>query len=104
MIAKVDSMGTVDEPSRDFKKNRNLSTNSTGTPPLSNISSYGPQGLNSGTLPPLPAQLNISNPNMLQPTNNKINGQPYPEPPKSPKFLRIGDDHRLAMEGVKLAM
>lgn len=105
MIAKVDSMGVVDEPNRDFKKNRNLSATSTGTSPSLNINipsgSFSSQGVSSPTIPPHTAH---NNPHMLQPTNNKLNGRDYPETPKSPTLLKVGDDHRLIMEGVKLAM
>ncbi len=112
MISKIDSMGVVDEPSRDFKKNRNLSTttNSNQNVPLSinlpNTKAFNSQNqspiLNSPTLPnvqTIPSSHSINNnPHMLQPTNNKINGQSYPEtPPKSPGFQRVGDDHKLVI-------
>lgn len=108
MIGKLDSMGGLEEPSRDFKKNRNMSTTSTGTnPPLSitlPTSNYSSQNINSPTLQNMPPHPSQGNPNMLYPTNNKLNGQNYPEAPKSPTFMRIGEDHRLIIEGVKLAI
>lgn len=62
--------------------------------------------LNSPTAPSNPIIQTPVNPNMLQPTNNKLNGTQYSEPqtPKSPTIIRIGDDHRLVIEGVRLAM
>lgn len=112
-------MGAVDEPpTRDFKKNRNMSTNSHSTnhsgPSLTiNLPNSGgyssPQHspmLNSPTGPSNPISQAPVNPNMLQPTNNKLNGTQFSEPqtPKSPTVTRIGDDHRLVIEGVRLAM
>lgn len=117
MISKIDTMGGVDEPSRDFKKNRNLSTttNSNQSVPLSinlpNTKAFNSQNqspiLNSPTLPnvqTIPSAHSINNLHMLQPTNNKINGQSYPETPKSPSFQRVGDEHKLVIEGVRLSM
>ena len=59
--------------------------------------------LNSPTVPSVQSPVN---PNMLQPTNNKLNGTQYSEPqtPKSANFVRIGEDHRLIIEGVRLSM
>ena len=117
-IGKMDSMGSMDEPpARDFKKNRNMSTNSHGnkqngnlTINLPNSSNYNsPQQspmLNSPTLPSVPQAQSPVNPNMLQPTNNKLNGTQFAEPhtPKSPSYVRVSDDHKLVIEGVKLSM
>ena len=104
----MDSMGSMDEPTtaRDFKKNRNMSTNSHSGPPLSiNLPPNNSVGyssppsnhiLNSPTIQNMPPLQSPMNPNMLQPTNNKINGQ-YTEPqtPKSPTYSRVSEDHRL---------
>lgn len=114
----MDSMGSMDEPpARDFKKNRNMSTNSHGnkqngnlTINLPNSSNYNsPQQspiMNSPTLPSVPQAQSPVNPNMLQPTNNKLNGTQFTEPhtPKSPSYVRVSDDHKLVIEGVKLSM
>lgn len=85
-----------------------MSTTSTSTnPPLSiNLptGNYSSQNINSPTLQNMPPHPSQGNPNMLYPTNNKLNGQNYPEAPKSPTFKRVGEDHRLITEGVKLAM
>ena len=118
-IGKMDSMGAVDEaPPRDFKKNRNMSTNSHSTNhsgPSLTINLPNSVGYNSPQQSPIlnsptgPSSASISspvNPNMLQPTNNKLNGTQFSEPqtPKSPTVTRIGDEHRLVIEGVRLAM
>ena len=104
-------MGGFEEPSRDFKKNRNLSTTGTNNGLTINL----PQGIannynspnstaiNSPTIQMSPVQ--ISNPNMLQPTNNKINGSfPPPETPKASNYVKVSDEHRLVIEGVRLSM
>ena len=106
-------MGAMEEPpSRDFKKNRNMSTNSHNGPLTINVPSP-----NQGYIPPTPGhvinsptvnnmqQMQQINANMLPPTNPKMNGQ-YTEPqtPKTSAGVKIGDDHRLIIEGVKLAM
>lgn len=152
MIAKLESMGT-DEPTRDFKKNRNMSTTSQNGP-INMQGNQSPMGMNltqaNMGFSPQPNQMlgaqlmqqampqmqvnqslsnqnlsspnqnlanpnaisgnvgnptaNLGNPNMLQPTNNKITGQ-FPEPPKSPTMVvRVGEEHRLVIEGVRLAM
>lgn len=56
--------------------------------------------------PTVPSAHSPVNPNMLQPTNNKLNGTQFTEPetPKSANFVRIGEDHKLIIEGVKLSM
>ena len=97
-------MGTVDDTpppsSRDFKKNRNQSTTSAGSGnPSSSVFS---QGLNSPSMqnkPPHPPSLAIGNMNSL---GSRQNG--YPDGPKSPTMGKVGDDHRLVMDGIKLAM
>ena len=107
-------MGNVDEvPPRDFKKNRNMSTNSHNGPLTINLpngsSNFSPQAqspmLNSPTIPSMPPPQSPVNPNMLQPTT-KMNGQNYSDPqtPKSPSFVKVSEDHRLIIEGVRLAM
>lgn len=76
-------MGTVDEPhQRDFKKNRNMSTNSNNGPLTINIPSYSSpnpnQMINSPTLQNMPhLQSPNNNPNLLNSNNNihKSNGQ-----------------------------
>ena len=105
-IGKLDSMGALDEPpTRDFKKNRNASTNSHGnnhnnghlTINLPSSAGFNsPQQspmLNSPTVPTVSGLQSPVNPNMLQPTNNKLNGTNYSEPqtPKSSNFVRIGE-------------
>lgn len=112
MIGKVDSLGSSEEAPRNFKKDRNMSANHQNGPltiNLPNSTGYSPQThnqmLNSPTVPNVPHQ--IQNPNMLQPTNNKINGTQYssePQTPKSPTIVKVGEDHRLVIEGVRLAM
>ena len=134
MIAKLESMA-LDEPNRDFKKNRNLSnTASQGSQGSINHLNISPNHINMGfnqtpaisspTLPhqpmPLPTQTTqtqtqnspaqlpspsvVSNPNGLQPTSNKISGQQFQEPSKPNPINRLGEDHRMVIEGVKLAM
>ena len=111
MIGKMQSMGGFEEPSRDFKKNRNLSvtTNSNNGPMtinipqgMSNYSSPNSTAINSPTIQMSPVQL--SNPNMIQPTNNKINGSYPPEVPKTPTQVKVGEEHRMVIEGVRLSM
>lgn len=103
-------MGTVDEPPqpRDFKKNRNMSTNSHNGPLTINIPSYSSpnpnQAINSPTMPNSKAHLQSPpNPNLL---SSKSNGQYSTEPvtPKSPTYFRMSEDHKLIIEGVKLSM
>ena len=90
-----------------------MSTNSHNAPLTINLPSSSnfnsPQQspmLNSPTVPSVPSISSPVNPNMLQPTNNKLNGTQYSEPqtPKNPHIPRISEDHRLIIEGVRLSM
>ena len=82
MIGKIDSMGGFEEPSRDFKKNRNLSSTGSNNGgltinlPQGIYNSPNSTAINSPTIQMSPVPVN--NPNMLQPTNNKINGGSFP--------------------------
>ncbi len=111
MISKLDSMNPHDQPDRNFKKNRNLSTTSQNTAAsngqgLQQQHVYSPQGQNviissnglqMGPIPPLQNNLIVNNSlggnNMMLPVNNKGEGKG-----------RAGEDHRLVIEGVRLTM
>jgi hypothetical protein len=107
---------------RDFKKNRNMSTNSTNggspPPPISiNITPNigyipGQPNVNSPTLP----QIGNTGSNILAPNSKpvyveqpqmqqQIQQQQPPKPGSSyGKEVRVGDEHKLVLEGVRLAM
>lgn len=73
-------MGNVDEqPPRDFKKNRNMSTNSHNGPLTINIPNYNSQStnqmINSPTIPNKPHIQSPQNPNILNSNGYKSNGQ-----------------------------
>jgi serine/threonine-protein kinase ULK/ATG1 len=107
LIGKMDNS---EEPIRDFKKNRNMSTNSShnNSPPVNiNINPNmgyvsSQQILNSPTLP----QMNSPPSNILSPNSKPVYlEQPQPKPTSSyGKDGRVGDEHKLVLEGVRLAM
>lgn len=96
IIGKMNSMES-DEPIRDFKKNRNVSSTSPSPPinininPNINYTGINNPLMSSPTLPPSHApnivnpnnnsissnSSNGSNPNMIAPTNNKLMNQVY---------------------------
>jgi hypothetical protein len=84
-----------EEPMRDFKKNRNMSTNSS----------------NGGSPPPPPISINIG-PNMAYlPSQQQVNSPTLPPNAKPIIYVdsarkegKVGEEHKLIIEGVRLAM
>lgn len=111
LIGKIEA--AEEQPIRDFKKNRNMSTNSAhtnsghSTSPSINININQNMGF-------VPNQTIVSSPTLAQMNNNppsnilSPNAKPvYSEQKASSSYGkegRVSDEHKLVLEGVRLAM